>query len=453
MTKASKADVEMLKKLVIEFKDELDALGVQVDELDKRVAVFESRLGGWKLGGQLRLDGRYNDKDGVDGHQTGVDFARGRIYFDRRFGEDESIHAFARLDIAGGTTPTSGPQRVFWENFYVEMPVAWDIQLTVGRVQWNFESPYYFGGILTLGSDAWLTDRYTDILGLSKTFGLGKVTGYVARPGYRNNDGLETWNGNAGAPENNMWEIFGAGQFEINEQFGFDLGFQYFNGDDDSSSFMTEDTTEWRFDNLWTIFGGLRFKFNESIALKGIYYRQGSSVSGRRDEIDWVDLSDVFGDSSAYKIILDVDQDLLKFTSLWLEYDKLEADFYMPTGIYGHRVGNVTPSYGFGMPDDRKLSNATGSATGYVLNDTTIWRIGAVQKWNDKWKTALFYSQYKWDFAGDPSAAQYGLGVSYMLNPSTEIALSYTKVDYDSAAEVLEAADESHIRFRTQVTF
>ena len=36
MTKASKQDVEMLKKLVVEFKDELDALGVKVDVLEDR---------------------------------------------------------------------------------------------------------------------------------------------------------------------------------------------------------------------------------------------------------------------------------------------------------------------------------------------------------------------------------------------------------------------------------
>ena len=34
--KASKQDLELLKKLVMEFKDELDALGVKVDALDKR---------------------------------------------------------------------------------------------------------------------------------------------------------------------------------------------------------------------------------------------------------------------------------------------------------------------------------------------------------------------------------------------------------------------------------
>ena len=57
--KASKQDLEMLKKLVMEFKDELDALGVKVDKLDKRVAVLEDRLGGWKLRGSFQFDANF----------------------------------------------------------------------------------------------------------------------------------------------------------------------------------------------------------------------------------------------------------------------------------------------------------------------------------------------------------------------------------------------------------
>ena len=34
---ASKKDVELLKKLCVEFKDELAALGAKTDKLDKRV--------------------------------------------------------------------------------------------------------------------------------------------------------------------------------------------------------------------------------------------------------------------------------------------------------------------------------------------------------------------------------------------------------------------------------
>ncbi|MGB4096886.1 MAG: S-layer homology domain-containing protein, partial [Acetomicrobium sp.] len=62
MEKASKEDVEMLKKLVVEFKDELDALGVRVDALDERVAVLEENLGGWKFWGELRFDARWADE-------------------------------------------------------------------------------------------------------------------------------------------------------------------------------------------------------------------------------------------------------------------------------------------------------------------------------------------------------------------------------------------------------
>ncbi|NLI96718.1 MAG: S-layer homology domain-containing protein, partial [Synergistaceae bacterium] len=59
MEKASKQDLEMLKKLVVEFKSELDALGVKVDKLDARVAVLEERIGGWKFSGNFRFTAKW----------------------------------------------------------------------------------------------------------------------------------------------------------------------------------------------------------------------------------------------------------------------------------------------------------------------------------------------------------------------------------------------------------
>jgi hypothetical protein len=40
----SKQEVEILKKLTVQYKDELDALGVQMDQLDKDVALLEARM-------------------------------------------------------------------------------------------------------------------------------------------------------------------------------------------------------------------------------------------------------------------------------------------------------------------------------------------------------------------------------------------------------------------------
>ncbi|MCR5335416.1 MAG: S-layer homology domain-containing protein, partial [Synergistes sp.] len=58
--KASKQDLELLKKLVMEFKDELDALGVKVDKLDKRVAVLEDGVGGWKIRGTFLFEAKFS---------------------------------------------------------------------------------------------------------------------------------------------------------------------------------------------------------------------------------------------------------------------------------------------------------------------------------------------------------------------------------------------------------
>ena len=70
----------------MEFKDELDALGVKVDELDARVAVLEKDIGGWKIWGELRFDAKWASE--TDGEYTTGDtdftMSRFRIWPRRR---------------------------------------------------------------------------------------------------------------------------------------------------------------------------------------------------------------------------------------------------------------------------------------------------------------------------------------------------------------------------------
>ena len=180
MTKASKQDVEMLKKLVMEFKDELDALGVKVDALDKRVAVLEDRLGGWKLTGKLRLDIRnFDDKDSPDA-ENDVRMTQARIIFERWFGDEENpMHFKAILRGDSGDGEQHNLQN--WKEFFVEIPFFWDSTLTVGRFGWDMEEDYYLGGSTALpatggyaGYDAFLTGRDLDAMGWSKSFGLDR---------------------------------------------------------------------------------------------------------------------------------------------------------------------------------------------------------------------------------------------------------------------------------------
>jgi predicted porin len=78
----------------------------------------------------------------------------------------------------------------------------------------------------------------------------------------------------------------------------------------------------------------------------------------------------------------------------------------------------------------------------------TVWRIAAQQEWTDKWTTFLYYANYNFDSI-DADIKQYGLGVTYQLNPAVILGLAYNKFDLDDFG----VNDQSTIRFRTQVSF
>ena len=423
MTKASKQDVEMLKKLVVEFKDELDALGVKVDGLDKRVAVLEDRLGGWRIHGQLRLDieNRDNDAPESDGSST---VSRARIWFEREFGDEENPMKFVgRLNSLGAV----------WDRFYAEIPFFWDSKLTAGRFVWDMEDEYYVDGATGLettggfaGLDSWLTDRRTDGLGWSKDFGLGGVYAYVAHP----NTGAFLYDPALGTnvAENwGAWELFAMGKFQFTEQLGFDLGAQAFLGDNAEPAAPAVGNLS--LDNLWTVFAGLRFNFNDNIALKGIFYYQDANAD-EWNGTAWVERDD---DSvNAWKVVVDVKQEALKFTSLWLEYGQMDAGFVTPLAMGDGGSLFVAPQYA-----DNRI----------MWDDLKFWRVAANQVWTDKWATHLFYYNYDFDMDATEDHKEYGLGVQYTYNPNVKFGLNYVKVDFDNRD------DDDVIRFRTQVTF
>ena len=76
----------------------------------------------------------------------------------------------------------------------------------------------------------------------------------------------------------------------------------------------------------------------------------------------------------AWKAVLDVKQEALKFTSLWLQYEQVDNSFL---GL------NQQNNYGLAV---RFLRSPTNRPVG--LDSTTkLWMVGATQQWNDKWST------------------------------------------------------------------
>ena len=459
MTKASKQDVEMLKRLVVEFKDELEALGVRVDELDERVAVLENRLGGWHMHGTLVLDvvnrsaNEAGDAFGPDGDGS-IGFDEARILFERTFGEDDEYFFRARIRNETGTEgkDDDGKGDAYFDRFYVDMPFFFDSQLTVGRFSWGWEGAYKISLPETGGTtgDQILTDWTWTGLGLTKNFGLGQLQAVFAHP-----DKSLPINEFADGTLSN-WMVMARASVQFTEQIGLDIGGQVYVGDNaewfnrDYNPKKADDTPKYAhphdgesFNKLWTIFAGLRFNFNDAIALKGIFYHQAAATEIVAENASgWSDygygLTDnggIIDDANHWAVIVDVKQEALKFTSLWLEYGQFDKGFITrnKTGIF--------------YSDLNKTQQAQ--------EDVKYWRVGLGQEWNEKWSTYLFYYGYVRDGAknngkDDLKPSEYGIGVSYNLNDYTTFGLNYLHADNDKDEGTTE---DNVVKFRTAIHF
>ncbi|MDR2528995.1 MAG: hypothetical protein LBD04_08265, partial [Synergistaceae bacterium] len=358
---------------------------------------------------------------------------------------------------------------------FVEFPVFGGAQMTVGRQVYDaVEAPYFldsgvnpFSKHMAMGTDSWLYDRALDSIGLKKTFGAGTAWFYVTHSTFDFNGTTAATIPPAPAPtadDFGFWELYLAGQIQFSERFGFDIGIQYLLGDDSANQYSPPPPpggTGLELSNIYTAFGGLRFNFNENIALKGMYYLQG--FGGTRPAGSYTWLQD---DAKAWRAVIDVKQDMLKFTSLWLEYDMLDQGFFVPTGARA-----LFNNYDWaGKEIERVVSRLGGTSatapTVMLNNDLTIWRIAAQQQWNDKIATFEYFANatvgdVRLNADGtrsDGDITQWGVGVAYQYNPSVLFGLSYEQIKFsdevaDGTGRSGRGHDPSQIRFRTQVLF
>jgi len=433
--RAGRQDIEMMKKLVLEFKDELDAMGVRVDELDDRVSAVYKRLGGWKISGVLRQDIAYRNDvvaNNVYIGDRGYGYLyRARLLFDRWFGEDEGIHFQARIDgqnsaydSTPGTTGVNNSLR--FQRWFAEVPFHGGTTVIVGRYfNEDLEYNYYINdgatnlsGMNGLGTDSWMHDRVVEVFALRKSFGMGTLYGHVSHP-------TMAWG--------SAWEVYGMGSFQFMEHFAVDLGVQSFWGDD--ASVGTGNFAGQKLKHLWTGMGGLRFTFGKNIILKGMFYYQDRQIEDTNG-------NDFYSDSvQGYKGIIEVKQDFLKFTSLWLEYVHAPQGFWFASG-------------GGALFNEWDFSSASYASrtlfTSNVLNsDLNVARVAARQQWNSKWATFLFAGMFDVDLL-DAKFYEYGGGINYRLNPNVDFGLTYVGFSY---SDEFGGENESQIRFRTQVSF
>jgi len=447
MDKASKQDLEMLKKLVMEFKDELDALGVKVDGLDKRVAVLENNLGGWKLRGTFWFDASFaggQDDDTTAYNESGNknEFRKEmfRLTLTKQIDENTSFYTQFRTGSQGSGGETGlGDEYFRIRNAWITTKLPYDIDFKFGRIFYNPEGDHG----LYVDNDAMFADWRIDGFQFAKTFGTVTAKAWVGRNIATGQDGNSRKSNTSvfyneyedaystNADDYGDYMMYAAELFwQPNEKFFGGINGNWVKGDTDfRNAYTTKVVEENNYDvKTYDVFAS--YNFTPSIMLQGTYYWQ---------DLDEDTAAGYTDSPKAWRAALDIKQDVLKFTSLRVEYQQLDNNFQ-----------GINNPYNLGVDS----SNAASITDNLKANDGTskLWFVVANQQWNDKWSSFLRYAHADLDTDNVDDATEWGLGVQYQYTPAMSFRLAYDQVDYGDGAQ--KYTDKDHVlQFRTVVNF
>jgi hypothetical protein len=430
--KASEKDIETLKRLIVEFRDELDALGIKFDDLDERLGVFERDLGGWSLSGVMAFDvdlgadaskGFYTQPDGPRNWigENEFDLNTYGIYFRKRIDENASFEAFL-YTLARGA---DGVAKAQFSKYRVTARLPYDVIMNVGRMQFDGERDLGFQMGFDGEDDSVFGNFFLDGFWFKKSWGMANLQLLISRI---NDSAGSPKDGNFGLnfEKNSGLEQFytmALADFQINERLRVGILSYYLWPDEEiqnvnGSGFESDS-------DILTIGGYASYSFVPGVALKGIYYHQDQGESYERE-----------GETTAslWRVILDINQDALKFTSLRLEYGKWDNNFIR----FGH---------GFSFTGADLMANTPPDAgTG------TVWGIRAEQRWNDKWRTLQRYFSADFGSPGYDDTATYTFSVTYQMTPAISFELAYDAIDYGTGnPNSARNGDDGIVRLRTLV--
>ena len=376
-------DLEKLKALVVEFQPELEALGVKVDGFDSRLSALEKGVGGWKITGQMRFDYNAWDNDGAATGAGADGFTMNRA------------RLFLHKDLTDGITFDARYHAGRFDRWWLTAKDFMGLEGLTMRggqfyLDWEDEDGLYDD------NDAFNMDANYRGFDLKYNRGMFTVEGFAA-----SNQGGSIYDPNASD------EYYGARlKFDFSEKFWLSLNGLWYNVGNTN--------------NYKTYWAGLGFSFMDGLELKGAYYME---------DIDGAAIDD----PKAWKAILDVSQDVLKFTSLWVEYAQFDQGFYIDRSPWSFSdvlwPGNI--SAGVTLPDD-----------------ADVLFVKAKQKWNDKWSTIERYVKYDIDNLWD--AKEWSVAIGYQYSPNLYFELAYADMDGNFFDPNY---DNNQIRFRTLLNF
>lgn len=439
--KASKQDLEMLKKLTMEFKDELDALGVNVNKIDKRVAVLEDRLGGWKLNGTLMFEAAFGGDKGRfmnaaqrnddDTPKSDNQFRKEQFYLFLSKQLDENTSFFAEYlegadDTQGNVGGMGEATDALWREVYIDTKLPYDVAFRFGRFNVDFEEEY---GLFN-DDEPMFGHFYLDGFKAAKSWGALTATGIIGRNSTGSYNAAEEDELGFDTSNQHMDYIVNF-HYEPSEKWFAGLLGYWRRGDSTSAALAAQPDNDYTLDT-YGVYG--KFSLTPDIAVKGVYYTQNADSA--------LPSAKQYGDSSdAWKAVLEIGQDTLKFTSLWIEYNQQDNNFL---GIHNERFGIGGSGCDFPVSGNKPLNG----------NTSKYFFVRAEQQWNDKWSTRLRYAHVDYDTAGYDDATEFEVAAIYQYTAAMAFELLYDKVDFgNTTAPDAWSGDDHVIIFRTTVNF
>ena len=435
VAKADKSELELLKKLTLEFGDELTALGVRVDKLDKRVAVLEEKFGGWHITGTFSFDAKFSSSDSGAYYFTenGArnEFTKNMFYLYLTKQIDEKTYLYAQYRTGSNSTGGDGrgdQQHMLWSHIFVNTSLPNDIDLRVGRFGVDFEAENGLYG----DNDALFSDYRTDGFMLTKRWSTFKATAVVGR-----NDGyfMEAMLGlDTGSTMNYVLDL----NWRPNEKLFVGATGYWFDADTPTINGTHVDGD---FDaNVYGVYAG--YQFVPGAILKGVFYYQdlGYNVPAYYSGMVAGNTNDT---PQAWKAIIDIKQDLLKFTGLWIEHSQQDNTFLAYNNRYSYGGGAGNYDY-----VGRNMEYADPCAT------SKWWFVKAYQTWNDKWSSYIRFANVDYDTAWLDDVTEWGVAIAYQYTPAIRFELAYDWIDHgDNNISGAAWGAESVVRFRTDVNF
>jgi hypothetical protein len=189
--------------------------------------------------------------------------------------------------------------------------------------------------------------------------------------------------------------------------------------------------------NFKAYYFALGFKPFKGVDLTGAYYME--KLDDRKELLGKLGEDD----PKAWKVILDVSQDVLKFTSLRAEFGKYDGGWYIQNG---------TGPMAFHSDMDKDYTG------GFYETDTKFFKVSAIQKWGAKFSTYERYAHLDQDEdkkigikGGKAKELQFGVG--YQYSPNLQFLLDWTKRDGKVDKGTVKEYDDKVLRFRTVLNF